>query len=246
MCSPSSELRRRPEPRAQMGTNRTPGCTPVRMAPAARRGRAWEPPQKKAMSAMRRSIIVGVDSSREATEAARVGASLARRLDRNLVLARVVAEPPASPYGSRLPSAALRRRAIQSATDLLKAVATEIGEAGARKRVALVRARRTRGLMMVLPAWCVRRTPICLWSDPMRRGALPVGSGQAVSASLLRSSPCPVIVVPAGATNRFAGRRSAAGPGHLRHRLVGVIRSRARRRRGPRRPARTCGVADLR
>ena len=88
---------------------------------------------------MRRSIIVGVDCSPEATDAARVGAALARRLDRNLVLARVVDEPPASPFGSRRPSEALRRRVLQSATDLLIAVATEIGEAGARKRVAVFR-----------------------------------------------------------------------------------------------------------
>ena len=90
---------------------------------------------------MRRSIIIGVDASREAVEAARVGASLARRLDRNLVLARS-SLAPVPPYGNRLPSEALRRRAIQSATDLLKSVATEIGEAGARKRVACFGRRR--------------------------------------------------------------------------------------------------------
>ena len=140
---------------------------------------------------MRRPIIVGVDYSREATDAARVGASLARRLDRGLVLAHVVDDP----------------RAIQSATNLLVAFATEIGEAGARKRVAVFRGTDDQpdaGLVSL-----VREEDADLLVVGSRgRGPL----GASASPSLLRSSPCPVVIVPAGAANRFAGGQSAPGP----------------------------------
>ena len=84
---------------------------------------------------MRSSIIVGVDGTREATDAARVAASLARGLHRRLVLAHVAAGPPL--HADRWQREVQRRRAIQRGTDLLEGVATEIGEPTARRRIAL-------------------------------------------------------------------------------------------------------------
>ena len=167
---------------------------------------------EESVNPMRRSITIGIDPSSEAIAAARVGASFARRLDRNLVLARVVAEPPAPPCGNRLTSAALRRRAIQSATDLLKSVATEIGEEGARKRVSLF------GPAEESPEDGFARLLREEDSDLLvvgadARGELPHALAGSRSASLLRSCPCPLMVVPAGSTNPFAARRLAApGP----------------------------------
>jgi nucleotide-binding universal stress UspA family protein len=162
------------------------------------------------MSSLRRSIIVGVDASREAIEAARVAASLARRLDHNLVLACVADEPEARQYVSRGASESLRRRAVQRATDRLTTVATEIGEEGARKRVALARPGDDRAYGGL--ANLVREEDADLLVVGSDGHSAPLGGlGASTTASLLKSSPCPVIVVPAGAANRFAGRRSA-GP----------------------------------
>jgi nucleotide-binding universal stress UspA family protein len=86
---------------------------------------------------MRRLIIAAVDGSEEATQAARVAASLARRLDWQLLLAHVVDDPPVFPYGDRWLCETQRRHAIEAGGELLTAVAAEIGEPGARKRVAL-------------------------------------------------------------------------------------------------------------
>jgi nucleotide-binding universal stress UspA family protein len=162
------------------------------------------------MSVIRRSIVVGVEASGESAETARVAASLAHRLDRNLVLARVVDDPPVSPYGSPRPSEALRRRVVESATDLLKAVQAEIGETAARKRVALVQETvgQPAGLANLLREEDADLLVVGSRGSSPRRG----GFGPGVSASLLRSSLCPVVIVPAGAADRFAGRRSARGP----------------------------------
>jgi nucleotide-binding universal stress UspA family protein len=86
---------------------------------------------------MRRSIIVGVDGSDRATEAAREAASLARRLGRDLVLAHIAHDLPVFPYGDRRRHELQRRHLIQRGNDLLEGVAAEIGEPSARKRIAL-------------------------------------------------------------------------------------------------------------
>ena len=66
---------------------------------------------------MRGSIIVGVDGSPEATDAARAAASLARGADRRLVLAHVAADPPVFPLREHRGSpAATRHPARQRAT----------------------------------------------------------------------------------------------------------------------------------
>ena len=152
---------------------------------------------------MRRSIIAAIDHSPEAIEAARVAASLARRLDRRLVLAHVAHDPPAFPYGDELLRERQRREATGNATDLLDAVARRLGEESARKRVALsgfVHGRledRLRTLSReedadLLAVGCSTRGPLTR--------AL-VGS---VSASIASSAACPVVAVPQGASERLA------------------------------------------
>ena len=75
---------------------------------------------------MRRSIIVGVDGSSESTDAAVVAASLARSLDRRLVLAHVAADPNVFHYGDRRHRDVQRRHVLDAGNDLLESVADEI------------------------------------------------------------------------------------------------------------------------
>lgn len=83
------------------------------------------------------SIVAAVDGSREATEAARVAAMLARHLDRRLVLAHVAADPPVFPYGDSRWREIQRRHAMRRGGHLLDDVAMEIVAPAASKRVSL-------------------------------------------------------------------------------------------------------------
>jgi nucleotide-binding universal stress UspA family protein len=157
---------------------------------------------------MHGSIIASVDGSHGSTEAARVAAALARDLGRRLVLAHVADDPPVFPYGDRWLREAQRRRAMQRGNELLDAVASEVGDPTARRRIALSgllhgdRQDRLEALIREEHADLV-----VVGSRPggvLTRALL--GSGV---DSLASSSHCPVVVVPPGGESTFADRRRA-------------------------------------
>ncbi|MGH8572136.1 MAG: hypothetical protein ACREX8_06120 [Gammaproteobacteria bacterium] len=88
---------------------------------------------------MPKSIVAGIRTGElfEVAAPARVAASLAGELGLRLVLAHVANDPPVFPYGDRWSREVRRRRLHQRGTDLLRAVAAEIGEPTAEKRIAL-------------------------------------------------------------------------------------------------------------
>jgi nucleotide-binding universal stress UspA family protein len=163
---------------------------------------------------MDRSIVVGIDGSSEATDAARVAASLARDLDRHLVLAHVLADPARFPYGDRAGRAAQRRQLIGEADDRLAAVSHDIGEPAASRKVLLGRVGHgyvEDGLAMLsreqqadlLVVGSRRRTRLMR----VLRGG-PAGGSTAYLASM---SACPVLAVPQGAGPRFEEHQGAGG-----------------------------------
>lgn len=166
----------------------------------------------KGVTEMRHSICVGIDGSSESTEAARVAASLARDLDRRLVLVHVADDPPVFPYGDRARREVQRRGLIQQGVNLLDGVATEIGEPEAKRRVALSRfilggvqerlvmvSREEEADLLVVGARLRQRFAHALFR----------GAAWSRFASLAGSSRCPVLVVPRGAGPRFAEGRHA-------------------------------------
>jgi nucleotide-binding universal stress UspA family protein len=152
---------------------------------------------------MRRSIIAGIDRSPQAVEAAPLAASLARRLDRRLVLAHVAHDPPAFPYGDELLREGQRRRATGNATGLLDAVARRLGEESARRRVALSGFVYGR-LEDRLAALSRDEDADLLVVGCSTRGPLTRALVGSLSASIASSAACPVVAVPLGACERLA------------------------------------------
>jgi nucleotide-binding universal stress UspA family protein len=146
---------------------------------------------------MRRSIIAAVDGSREATEAARVAAWLALSLDRRLVLAHVVDDPPVFPYADRWLKNAQRRQADCRGADLLDEVADEIGEPEARRRLVL------RGLLYGdvvdrLRGLCREEQTDLLVVGTRARGRLAHALLGSTAATIARRAVCPIVIVPPG------------------------------------------------
>src|SRR3954452_1875421 len=81
-------------------------------------------------------IIVGVDGS-DATSTVRLGASLARRTRRELVLVHVVEDRPAFPYGSVRARELQRREVLAEGTRLLADVAEQANAPGARALIEI-------------------------------------------------------------------------------------------------------------
>jgi nucleotide-binding universal stress UspA family protein len=135
-----------------------------------------------------------------------VAASLARDLDRRLVLAHVVADPARYPFGDRAGREARRRQLIDEGDDLLQATSQEIGEEPATTRVVLGRI--DRGYVEDRLAMLSREEHADLMvvgsrrRHPMLRTLLGGPAGGS-TASLASMSACPVIVVPRGAGARF-------------------------------------------
>jgi nucleotide-binding universal stress UspA family protein len=194
---------------ARMGTNAPARCSHSCIAPTVTGRDHQVTPKRKEVTPMRSSIIAGVDGSREATDAARVAASLARGLHRRLVLAHVVAGPPF--HADRWQREVQRRRAIRRGTDLLEGVATEIGEPTARRRIALT------GLIEGdledrLAALTREEDADLVVVGSRARGALARTLLGSVSASLANNGAYPVVVVPPAWGRRFAdGRRTWSG-----------------------------------
>jgi nucleotide-binding universal stress UspA family protein len=163
---------------------------------------------------MRRSIIVGVDGSSESTDAALVAASLARSLDRRLILAHVAADPNVLPYGDRGHRDAQRAQVIDVGHDLLEAVADLIGEQTAERRVVIGQLGRDRLANSLAMLTREERADLLVVGSrprhPVARALLggPAGSPTASLASL---SACPVVVVPRDAGRRFEEHQTQIG-----------------------------------
>lgn len=147
---------------------------------------------------MRASIVVGVDGSHAATRAARVAASLARRLDYRLVLAHVAGDPPLFADGAPRARDFQRRRALEHATSVVAAAAKTIGEPGARKSVVISDV--ASGLAYI--------------ADNEGAALVAIGAGRdtrwgrprhsRVALALEAVSSCPVMVVSAAAAKGLA------------------------------------------
>lgn len=135
-------------------------------------------------------IIVGVDSS-GATSAVRLGASLARRTRRELVLVHVVEDRPAFPYGSVRARELQRRAQLAEGTRLLADVAEQAGATGARALIEI--GEPVEGLTEA--ARTLDAGLLVLGSRRRRWLARLLGGG--IAARLVRRSPTPVVVAPA-------------------------------------------------
>lgn len=163
---------------------------------------------------MRRSIVVGVDGSDGAIEAALVAVSLAHNLDRRLVLAHVAADQPRPPYGAyvdRGPREARRKQLLAGGGELLEAVAYEIGEPTADQRVVL--GRLGSGYVEDRLAMLTREEDADLLVVGSRRRhplvrALISGPAGSPTASLASMSACPIVAVPHGTSRGFEDQTS--------------------------------------
>lgn len=144
---------------------------------------------------MHRSIMVGVDGSREAACAARVAASLGRRLDHGLVLAHIANDPHVFPYGDRWVRSVERRRATERCTELLEDVATEIREPTARKRIVLSGAIQGRVKDRLVALSCEEDVDLLVVGARDRSAPAHALLGS-MYVPLSRDAGCPVLVVP--------------------------------------------------
>jgi nucleotide-binding universal stress UspA family protein len=151
------------------------------------------------------TVLCGVDASPGALAAARVAARLARDLGGRLLLVHVCAPiphvtPPGSPGLSDEMAAAYRDERRGRALDLLDAMADAVACPGAGRRapegdVAEVLAEEARDAGAAL-----------LVVGSQGRGAVMSAVLGSVSGALVRSAPCPVVVVPpAAAAGQPAG-----------------------------------------
>lgn len=147
---------------------------------------------------MRSSIVVGVDGSPDATSAARVAASFARRLDYSLVLAHVASDPPVFPYGSPTLREIQRRRALKRATSLVASIAQAIGEPTAKKAVVISDV--PKGLAFIADNEAAALLAIGSRAD--KRWGRPRNSPLATALEAISS--CPVVVVSGSAAQGLA------------------------------------------
>src|SRR3954454_11318843 len=145
-------------------------------------------------------IIVGVDRS-DATGAVRLGASLARRTRRELVLVHVVEDRPAFPYGSVRARELQRRALLADGTRLLADVAEQADATEARALIEI--GQPVEGLTEA--ARSLNADLLVLGSR--RRRWLTRLLGVGIAARLVANSPCPVVVAPASTRGpTFTGR----------------------------------------
>jgi nucleotide-binding universal stress UspA family protein len=144
-------------------------------------------------------IVCGIDDSDGALRAARVAADLARRLDAHLVVAIVVSPVLHVPPEGRTPGGGSDREALladrrERAGAVLARAARAAGVAddadlkvlaGDAARVLIAEAR-------------VDDDPALIVVGSRGQGAIRAAILGSVSSQLVRESPCPVVVVPAG------------------------------------------------
>jgi nucleotide-binding universal stress UspA family protein len=134
-------------------------------------------------------IIVGIDGP-DAVAAVKLGASLAPRLGRELVLVHVAPDAPVFPYGDRRLKELQRRAAMAGGVQLLTDVA-DAAHAVSAERVVVLGQPAER-----LATLARSRGADLLVVGSRARGVLARALLGGVSGSLAATSPCPVLVVP--------------------------------------------------
>jgi nucleotide-binding universal stress UspA family protein len=155
---------------------------------------------------MQHSIICGVDGSQPSRSAARVAARLARTLDLRFVLAHATDDRPTFPYRDRRLSELQRRRAIDDGQRLLEDIAAELSGVVPERRVVLG------APVEGLSALCSDESAELLIVGSRGRGPLAAALLGSVSAGLVSTAGCPVVVVPAPeAAERFLACETNGG-----------------------------------
>ena len=146
------------------------------------------------------SVVCGIDGSEESVSATEVARELATALDRRLVLAHAVPEPTSFPYGDAVARERRRRAALRDGWVDRRAAAHH-----AEARVVLG------DVVEALRTVCREERAEFLVLGSRGRLGLAAAVLGSVSAELAVSSECPVIVVPAGAAERFMTRSKPGG-----------------------------------
>jgi nucleotide-binding universal stress UspA family protein len=153
---------------------------------------------------MRGPIIVGVDGP-DAVAAAALGASLAPKLGRELVLVHVAGDPPVFPYGDRRLRELQRREAVAAGVRVLTEVADAADALQAQRVVEFGQP------VECLATLAQRREAELLVVGSRARRVLARALLGGVSGSLAATSPCPVVVVPSDVDDH-AIRDAVDGP----------------------------------
>ena len=159
------------------------------------------------------SVVCGLDGSEESASATEVARELATALDRRLVLAHVVPEPTSLLYRNTVARRRRWRAALRGGWVDMRGAAHH-----AETRVVLG------DVADALREVCRDERAEFLVLGSRGRSGLAAAALGSVSAELAVSSECPVIIVPAGAAERFV--RPSDPDGHI---LCGVDGSLRRR-----------------
>jgi nucleotide-binding universal stress UspA family protein len=146
---------------------------------------------------MRSSIVCGIDGSKESVSAAKVAAPLAGTLERKLVLAHAMQDPPTFPYDDTWQREVQRRRASEEGKWLLERVAAELPGEEPELRVLFGDPIESLGFV------CRDDEVELLVLGSRGRSRLARALLRSVSAHLGSAARCPVIVVPPGAGEHF-------------------------------------------
>lgn len=154
-------------------------------------------------------LVCGVDDSRGSWDAARCAKAMADRLAAGLLLVHV-AHVPVVPGASGIPSARqeLHDCTVKEARRLLERVTAGVGCHDAEQRVEL--GEPVHRLIRVAE----ERQALLLVVGSRGRGALRAALLGSVSLGLCRQAPCPVLVIPRGATafTTWVGNARAKAP----------------------------------
>jgi nucleotide-binding universal stress UspA family protein len=144
-------------------------------------------------------VVCAVDDSSRAREAITVATAFAELLDATLLPVHVLPDEPGFPYGDQAERERQRRAAIETVRTIVghdplpdarqEGLRIEIGRPA--ERLAAVARERDAAMLVV---------------GSRGRGAVKSALLGSVTAELLSSSPCPLLVVPPGAVGRAVGR----------------------------------------
>lgn len=148
-------------------------------------------------------LVCGIDESTDALEALTVAASFSEMLGARLLPVHVLPDRPGFPYGDASARERARGKRIQTIQAILGSTTSEGGdEPRAPLQVEIGRPAER------LSAVARQQGAAMLVVGSRGRGPLKRALLGSVSSELLRSSPCPVLVVPPGAVGRAATRWS--------------------------------------
>jgi nucleotide-binding universal stress UspA family protein len=147
-------------------------------------------------------ILCGVDDSKGGREAAVAAAALAQRLEAELICVHIATDGPTFPYGDAASRERNRRHAFREGLELLAEVTASLeldGDPAYRVRFGRPAKR--------LSTMAVTEGAQMLVVGSRGRGPLTAALLGSVSRELISLAPCPVLVVPAGATAPSRHRR---------------------------------------